>query len=194
MKMDNVDVQQTEKSQEKKADKKTSVKQEVFQWVQSIVVSVIIVALIITFVGRVMDVKGESMLPTFNEGDRVITTNLHKAFKQGDIVVIKRKGDTSLIKRVIAAENDTIDINYQTGEVSVNNAILKEPYINELTFNDLGMKLPATVPKGHVFVMGDNRNHSLDSRDPSVGMVDERNVFGKVIFRIYPLKKMGKVK
>ncbi|WMJ23944.1 signal peptidase I [Paludicola sp. MB14-C6] len=192
MKTNNIDVQEADNN--KKDGEKTSVKQEVFQWVQSLVVSVVIVALIITFVGRVMDVKGESMLPTFHDGDRVITTNLYKDLKRGDVVVIKRKGDTPLIKRVIAVENEKIDINFKTGEVSVNGVILKEDYINEVTHSDLGTQLPATVPKGHVFVMGDNRNHSLDSRDPSVGMVDERNVFGKVIFRIYPFNKMGKVK
>jgi signal peptidase I len=192
MKMRNINTTEELDNTEQKADK-FNIKQEIFQWVQCIVISVIIVALITTFIGRVLDVKGESMIPTFHEGDRVVTTKLYRKLKHGDVVVIKRTGDVPLIKRVIAVEGDTIDINYQTGDVIVNGEILKEPYINEPTFTDLGTQLPATVPDGHVFVMGDNRNNSLDSRDPSVGMVDERKVFGKVVFRIYPFNQIGKV-
>lgn len=176
-----------------KIDKKNNTKKEILSWVQSLVVSVIIVALIVTFIGRIVKVQGESMEPNFHGGDQVITTNIHGDLKYGDVVVIKRKDDKPIIKRIIATGGQTIDIDYETGDVKVDGEILDEPYINELTHNNLGAELPATVPKNHFFVMGDNRNHSGDSRSPSIGMIDERQIFGKVIFRIYPFDNFGTI-
>ncbi len=173
---------------------KINFKNEIFQWIKSLVISVIIIALIFTFVGRVLSVKGSSMVPTFHEGDRIITTNLHGDLKYGDVVVIKRKNDTPLIKRIIAVGGDTVDINIITGEVKVNNKVLEEPYINEMTHENHGVQYPVTVPEGHYFVMGDNRNYSDDSRNPKIGMIDEKNIFGKVIFRLFPFSKMGTIK
>lgn len=178
--------EKTEKTKEK-----LDVKKEVFQWVQSLILCVVLVSLVFTFIGRISPVSGISMEPTFHDGEKIITTNLHGKLKYGDVVAIRRRDELPLIKRVIAVEGDTIDINYDTAEVKVNGKILKEPYINEPTTRDLGMKFPATVPKGHVFVMGDNRDHSDDSRHPKIGMIDERNVFGKVVFRFYPFNKIG---
>lgn len=173
--------------------KKSKWKGEIFQWIQSLVISVVLVALIVTFVGRVMTVKGESMIPTLHNNDKVLTTNIHKSLKHGDVVVIKRKNDDPLIKRVIAIEFQTVDINFQTGEVFVDGVLQDEPYIYETTKSEEGVKFPVSVPEGHVFVMGDNRNNSLDSRDPSVGMIDERNVFGKVLLRVFPFEDFGKL-
>lgn len=177
-----------------KEKKEVSAKSNILEWVQSIVVSIVVVILIVTFIGRPMGVSGESMAPTFHNKDKVITTNLHGDLKYGDVVVIKRKDDTPLIKRVIAVENEKIDIDFETGEVSVNDVVLDEPYINEVTKNNYGTTFPALVPKGCVFVMGDNRNHSDDSRNPKIGMVNTKNVFGKVIFRIFPFDKIGPIK
>lgn len=177
-----------------KEKKEVSAKSNIFEWVQSIVVSVIVVTLIVTFIGRPMGVSGDSMLPTFHAKDKIITTNIHGDLKYGDVVVIKRKNDVPLIKRVIAVENEKIDINFETGEVSVNDVVLDEPYINEVTKTNYGTTFPTLVPKGCVFVMGDNRNHSDDSRNPEVGMINTKNVFGKVIFRIFPLDRIGPIK
>ncbi len=184
------EVQTSIKPEEEKVD----AKKEVFQWVQSLIFSVIAVALIITFVGRVMRVEGSSMLPTFEENDKIITTNLHGALKYGDVVVIKRKDDTPLIKRVIAVAGDKINIDFTNGNVFINDKLIEEPYINEKTLTNYGTEYPITIQKGHVFVMGDNRNHSSDSRDTRIGIIDTRNVFGKVIFRIYPFNKIGTIK
>jgi len=173
--------------------KKSKWKGEIFQWIQSLVISVVLVALIVTFVGRIMTVKGDSMKPTLHNNDKVLTTNIHKSLKNGDVVVIKRKNDEPLIKRVIATEFQTVDINFQTGELFIDGVLQNELYIYETTKRDEGVEFPVSVPKGHVFVMGDNRNDSLDSRDPSVGMIDERNVFGKVLLRVFPFEDFGKL-
>lgn len=174
-------------------EEKLDPKREVFQWMQSLIFSVIVVALIFTFVGRIMNVRGSSMEPTFSNNDKIITTNIHGDYKYGDIVVIKRKDSSPLFKRIIAVEGDVIDIDFSLGEVRVNNVLLDEPYINEPTYDNHGMKFPLTVSEDHVFVMGDNRNHSDDSRNPDIGLIDERNIFGKVVFRLYPFNKMGVV-
>lgn len=178
----------------KEAEEKFDIKREIFQWVQSLLVSVIAVGILFTFVGRPAPVDGISMEPTFQDGDLVITSPVYGELKRGDVVAIKRKRDTSLIKRVIAIEGDVIDINFRKGEVYVNDELLDEPYIAEPTTRSLGMDFPVTVPEGCVFVMGDNRNHSDDSRNPTIGMIDTRNVFGKVCFRVFPFKSFGFIK
>ncbi len=176
-----------------KNNKKNSVGKEVMLWIEAIVSSVIIVALIMAFIGRTVDVSGSSMMPYFSDGDKVITVNAKGKLKYGDVVAIKRKNDTSLIKRVIATEGQTVNINYETGEVMVDGAILDEPFISEPTVNDLGMSMPTIVPEGCVFVMGDNRNHSDDSRNPQIGMINTKNIFGKIVFRIMPFNTFGKI-
>lgn len=172
-----------------------SLKREIFGWVESILVAIIVVALIITFVGRMMTVDGTSMLPTLLNGERIITTPLYTELEHNDIVVIRRKGDKPLVKRVIALAGETVDINYETHTVTINGEEVDQPFINgEMmipTYRTI--RFPAVVPEGHVFVMGDNRNHSLDSRSEEVGMIDERNVFGKAICRVWPLDKIGSI-
>lgn len=174
-------------------EEKFDLKKEIISWIKTIAVSLIVVFLVITFVGRVVKVDGYSMEPTLNSGDRLIVTNIHGDLKRNDIVAIKRENDTSLVKRIIAVEGDTIDINFDTSEVFVNDVLLHEDFINEPTTNQLDFEGPQTVPQGHVFVMGDNRNHSEDSRHSAVGMIDEKNIFGKVIFRISPFNNIGLV-
>lgn len=171
----------------------SKVAKEIFSWMQSIVVSVIIATLIITFVGRIVRVDGVSMEPNFAHNDRIVTTTLHGDYSYGDVVVIKRKGDRPLIKRIIALGGQTININYETNEVFVDDVLLNEPYIADATREDLGVTMPATVPEGCVFVMGDNRNRSNDSRSPTIGMIDERNIFGKVVFRLFPFDTFGSI-
>ncbi|MFZ2537743.1 MAG: signal peptidase I [Oscillospiraceae bacterium] len=170
-----------------------NLKKEIFSWIETLVISLIAVALIITFVGRMMRVDGSSMEKTLHHGDRIITTSIHGDYKYNDVVVVRRKGDTPIVKRVIALSGDKIDINFETGSVYVNDKLLSEPFINEITKNPINFDGPVVVPEGHVFVMGDNRNLSDDSRNAKIGMIDERNIFGKVIFRLFPLSKMGKI-
>ncbi len=111
----------------------------------------------------------------------------------GDVVVIVQpESDTpAIIKRIIAVEGQTVDINFSFGTVTVDGQVLEEDYINEPTYMKRDVDFPVTVPQGCVFVMGDNRNRSLDSRDSSIGMVDQRYILGKAVFRLFPFQKIG---
>ena len=138
-------------------------------------------------------VTGDSMEPTLHEGQRLVLRQIGYEPQYGDIVVVDRTqdGEEPLVKRVIGKAGDVIYIDFNTHEVWRNDELLDEPYINEPTALSGDLTFPTRVPEGCVFVMGDNRNHSLDSRDSSVGMVDERRVMGEAVFRIYPLDKIG---
>lgn len=163
---------------------------ELYEWVQALVCSVLAVVILFTFVIRLIGVDGRSMVPTLQHGDRLLVLNsmLYDDYKYGDIVVLRK--DTfmkdPIVKRVIATEGQTVDIDFSTGSVYVDGALLKEDYINELTFLEEGTEFPLTVPENSVFVMGDNRNHSSDSRDSRLGTVDERYVIGKAVFLAFP--------
>lgn len=163
---------------------------ELYEWVQALVCSVLAVVLLFTFVIRLIGVDGHSMVPTLQDGDRLLVLNsmLDDDYRYGDIVVLRK--DTFLkdpiVKRVIATEGQTVDIDFSTGSVYVDDALLKENYINELTFLEEGTEFPLTVPENSIFVMGDNRNHSSDSRDSRLGTVDNRYVIGKAVFLAFP--------
>ena len=163
---------------------------EVYDWMQCIISAIICGIFIFVFIGRTIGVDGRSMLQTLHDNDRVIMSNLFYTPKKGDIVVFQAPeeafGGTPLVKRVIAVEGQTIDIDFVTGDVLVDGVKQNEPYINEPTHNRLDFAGPLTVPSGHIFVMGDNRNSSSDSRDSRVGMVDTRNVLGRVLFIAIP--------
>ena len=163
---------------------------ELYEWVQALVCSVLAVVILFTFVIRLIGVDGRSMVPTLQDGDRLLVLNsmLYDDYQYGDIVVLRK--DTFLkdpiVKRVIAVEGQTVDIDFSTGSVYVDGALLDEDYINELTFLEEGTEFPLTVPNGSVFVLGDNRNHSSDSRDSRLGTVDSRYVIGKAVFLAFP--------
>ena len=163
---------------------------ELYEWVQALVCSVLAVVLLFTFVIRLIGVDGHSMVPTLQDGDRLLVLNsmLDDDYRSGDIVVLRK--DTFLkdpiVKRVIATEGQTVDIDFSTGSVYVDDALLKENYINELTFLEEGTEFPLTVPENSIFVMGDNRNHSDDSRNSRLGTVDTRYVIGKAVFLAFP--------
>ena len=167
---------------------------ELYDWLQCIVSAIICGIFIFVFFGRTIGVEGESMRQTLHWNDRVIMSNLFympwSGPKNGDIVIFRSPSDsfggTPLVKRVIAVENQTIDINFETGEVLVDGVVIDEPYISEPTRSRLDFNGPLLVPHGHVFVMGDNRNSSSDSRDNRVGMVDTRYILGKVLFIAIP--------
>lgn len=135
-------------------------------------------------------VSGQSMEDTYHEGDKlVIERNKGDSYERGELVVFscseEGKNHTALIKRVIAKGGDTIDIDFEKGTVKVNGEILDEPYIKEpTTRNDGGFEYPVTVPEGCYFCMGDNRNHSSDSRDGDVGFVPEKDIKGRVKWKL----------
>jgi len=165
-------------------------KMELYDWLQSIVLAFICGIVIFVFIGRTIGVDGISMMSTLQNNDRVIMSNLFYTPGNGDIVVFRspsdRFGGTPLVKRVIAVGGQTIDINFDTGDVYVDDLLIYEPYINEPTRNRHDFLGPVTVPEGFVFVMGDNRNSSSDSRDSTVGMVDTRYILGKVFIVAIP--------
>ncbi len=164
---------------------------DLYEWVQSLVGSVLIVVAIFTFVIRMMGVDGHSMLNTLQHGDRLLVVNslLYHDYKYGDIVILRKDGvfdDDPIVKRVIAVEGQTVDIDFTEGIVYVDGEVLEEDYIREPTYNAEGTEFPLTVPEGSIFVMGDNRNGSSDSRDYRLGTVDTRYVIGKAAFLIFP--------
>lgn len=175
-------------------DQKFDLKKEVFSWIETLLFSLIIVSLLNTFIIRMTPVDGSSMEPTLQDCDRIITTSIHGKYEHGDIVTIRRKDDTPLVKRIIAIAGDKIDIDFEKGDVYLNDKLLDEPFIAEPTKNAENFSGPITIPEGHVFVMGDNRNYSDDSRNSRIGLIDERNIFGKVIFRIFPFNTFGTIK
>lgn len=163
---------------------------EAYDWVQSVVSAIVVGILLFVFIGRTIGVDGSSMYPTLHDRDRVITSNMFYTPKNGDIVVVKVPSfsETPLVKRVIAVGGQTIDIDFVTGDVTVDGAVLHEPYINELTHQQLEFSGPVTVPEGCIFVMGDNRNESSDSRRATIGVIDERAILGKVHMVLIPGK------
>ena len=172
-------------------EKQTAKGRDLYEWVQSLVGSVLVVVAIFTFVIRMMGADGHSMLNTVQHGDRLLVVNsmLYHDYKYGDIVILRKNGvfdDDPIVKRVIAVEGQTVDIDFAEGIVYVDGEALEEDYIREPTYTAEGTEFPLTVPEGSIFVMGDNRNGSSDSRDYRLGTVDTRYVIGKAAFLIFP--------
>ena len=163
---------------------------DLYEWMQALVCSVLVVVLLFTFVVRLIGVDGHSMVPTLQDGDRLLVLNsiLYDDYQYGDIVVLRKESFLAepIVKRVIATGGQTVDIDFETDSVYVDGELLKEDYINELTFLEEGTEFPLTVPEGSIFVMGDNRNNSNDSRDYRLGTVDTRYVIGKAVFLAFP--------
>ena len=183
--------------------KKRTAIQSVFEWIETFCLALMGVVILFTFFCRFVTVQGPSMMNTLQDGDRLIISNLLYSPKAGDIVVIQDSKEKDfrgpIIKRVIATEGETVRISYSSQSMTVtvtdkdgNTETLVEDYI----LYTVPRYLPDTytVPEGKIFVLGDNRSMSKDSRDPDIGFVDEREILGKVLFRISPLSKIGTVK
>lgn len=168
-----------------------------YEWAESIVYTLAIVVIIFTFICRQVSVEGPSMENTLHGGDRLVICNLNYTPKQGDIIVLSTKAvNTPIIKRVIAVGGQTVNVDYNVGKVYVDgkeyDAPIKEP-MHAINRTDL-VKLPAKVPQGYVFAMGDNRNVSYDSRYTEIGMISTKNISGRAIFRMWPFSSLGFLK
>ncbi len=158
--------------------------------VYSLVIVAAVAVLVATLWMPVLRTYGESMTPTLNEGDILVTVKTDD-FREGDIVAFYYNNKI-LVKRVIASSGEWVDIDDE-GIVYVNNEPLYEPYINEPSIGDCNIQLPYQVPDGRVFVMGDHRATSIDSRNESVGCVAQEQIVGKIVFRVWPLSKIGNI-
>lgn len=183
-------------------------------FLETLLITFFVIVLIFTYCFKMYIVKGESMESTLIQGDTLIVETMpFFKYSQGDIVIadIYKAGlfddngniynkDTvnkTIIKRVIASEGQSIDIDFDKGKIFVDGKELRENYTSGLTHSDEGAftgKYPITIPKDYLFVMGDNRRNSLDSRSYDIGLVSVDDVVGKVVFRIAPVKKIGRIK
>ncbi len=161
-----------------------------FDTVSILAGAVVAVAFVFIFLFRTVGVVGTSMYPTLNNMDRIVLTAFYGDVQQGDIIVscqpCERPIPDVLVKRVIATGGQTVDIDFEKGIVYVDGEALDEPYISEPTHDRESFAGEVTVPEGYVFVMGDNRNGSTDSRDDRVGFIREEYLLGKALFRVAP--------
>jgi signal peptidase I len=171
------------------APKKEKMKSEVWDWVRSIAIALLLAFLIREYLFAVFMVDGESMIPTLQDRERLLVNkvvyHLHQP-QDGEIIIFKYPADPSkdFVKRVMATPGETIEV--KNNRVYRNGKPLNEPYLGEPTLGHYG---PVTVPPGHVFAMGDNRNFSKDSRDPSVGFVPYENIVGRADLVLWPFQK-----
>lgn len=164
---------------------------ELYEWAQALVCSVLTVVVLFTFAVRIIGVSGGSMRETLQNGDLLLVLDgwLCGDYGPGDIVILRKPGfheGKPIVKRVVAAAGQTVDIDFDAGTVYVDGKAMAEPYIREPTHTDEGTEFPLTVPEGCIFVMGDNRNESDDSRNPALGAVDTRSVIGRAFFLAVP--------
>lgn len=179
-----------EEEDKKKKSKKQKTKMTVFDVLEPIVAALLIITIIFTLFFRIVNVSGPSMKPTLSDGNKIIISARGYEPTMGDIVVLSSESGTkeTIVKRIIALGGDKVDINFTTGIVTVNG--VEEEYAEELTLQQFDIAFPITVPEGCVFVLGDNRSESLDSRSTEIGCIDERYIVGKVIFSIVPFGKV----
>ncbi len=183
---------ETSMEEEPQGKEKKGWKRELLEWIESLGVAIIVVLLLTNFVFRFVVVDGNSMEPTLHHQNRLFVYRLGYEPDNGDIIVFKPRGDQNryYIKRVIAVEGQTVDI--KDGEVYVDGEKLHEEYISAKIMSDYPGQYPKIVPEDCVFVLGDNRNASRDSRDETgVGMVEEDSIVGKALFRVLPLSQLG---
>ncbi len=203
---------QTNTPEEEPTPEKRNLSKDIIEWLEILTTAVIIVVLLFSLVLRVATIDGNSMKNTLQGadpvtgqiGDKVIISNLNYTPKQGDIVVISRNvansvesqasASSPIIKRVIAVGGQTVDIDFKKGIVYVDGVALKEDYISSPTTDKYDVEFPIYVPEGYIFVLGDNRGDSLDSRSARIGeggLIDTRYVLGHAVYRIFPFDKIG---
>ncbi len=168
-----------------------------YDWMSSFVTALLCVVILFTFVFRVVRVSGNSMLPTLQDGNMLIISDMMYTPKTGDIVVVQvpsYKNGLPLIKRVIATQGQTVKIDFQKWSVTVDDVPLDETYVNYMQgypMDRYNCPTEFVVEEGKVFLMGDNRNDSNDSRNSAIGLVDTRYILGKVTFRLFSSSPFG---
>lgn len=190
------------------ADNKGSLFNDIMEIAESTFITVFAIVMIFTYLLHPVHIIGTSMVPTLNNDDRIFMSTVITNISNGDVIIIDNNAayllndsgevyessssgfNECIIKRVIACGGQTIDIDFETGKVTVDGEVLEESYINETTVkNDGAFTYPLVVPDGYYFVMGDNRNHSSDSRNQYVGLVKKDQIYGKAVLRYSPMSE-----
>ena len=188
----NVNIHKESVEQRYDENTKRTVTKTVVEFVSIIATAIATIMIIFTFAFRIVGVNGPSMMNTLVNGDWLMVSAFITEPERGDIVIITQPNayNEPIVKRVIALGGDTIDIDFDTATVSVNGKVLDEPYLATPTTTDEGAwQYPLTLKEGQVFVMGDNREHSSDSRSPDIGLIDENYILGKVLLRFSPISE-----
>lgn len=190
-------------SEEQTQEREKEKRKNIFDMVEIITMSVVIVFILVSFVFRLASVNGKSMYPTLKNGEILLLSNLFYEPKTGDIIVFQQSNietrlfDYPLVKRVIATEGQTIEFDFEHWKVKVDGVELEEDYINyikEEYMRRLDIKENTiVVPEGYIFVMGDNRNNSTDSRDSRVSFIRKDEVLGKALLRLFPINVFGTI-
>ena len=172
---------------------------DLFTWLQALTFALVLIMVVVTFFGRIIGVDGSSMLPTLSDRDMLLLQCVGYEPRQGDVVVLRKSfvaTSEPIVKRVIATGGQSVHIDYGTGTVYVDGEALDEPYLGEPMEAPMSSSMQNTdwdVPEGSVFVMGDNRNHSSDSREESLGTVDNRYVLGRALVVLFPFSHIGAI-
>ena len=175
-----------------KLTKEQSFKLDLYFWLQALVMALVSLILVFTFVGRIIGVDGQSMVPTLHHRDMLLLQSVGYTPEQGDVVVLTKEFATvtqPIVKRVIATGGQTVDIDYATGIVTVDGVALDEPYISEKALGECDMEFPYQVPENCYFMMGDHRETSIDSRSSVIGCIAEDQMVGRIFCKFWPLSE-----
>ena len=180
----------------KNMEEATKAKREFYSWLRMMICVVLGVVLLFTLVLRIVRVDGSSMRDTLQDDDILIALSRHLSgeLEAGDIIVVQREGfnrGQPIVKRIIATEGQTVDIDFEEGIVIVDGKDLDEDYTLEPTWLEEGMEFPLTVPENSYFLLGDNRNDSEDSRSPDLGTMTHDEVIGKAVLLVLPGETAG---